>query len=144
MNIKRRLSSGDLMLLELVFAIIFFSLAIAASMSVFGNAYEMSHVAESRSQAVRETDSAAEVIRSSETKEEMESLLTGNGFGIKGNGCYEKLFGNDAYRLIINVSESERLINADMRCFYTKDSASYSSSEPFYDLTIQHAVKGGS
>ena len=143
MRIGNRLSSGNLMLLELIFAIIFFSLAMAASMSVFGNAYEMSSRAEDQSAALRETDSAAEIIRSSETKEEMDSLLTAAGFTGDIDTGYEKLYGNDKYRLTISLSGNGKLIQADMLCCPVKDAAGSGSPEPFYDLRIKHAMKGG-
>ena len=143
MKTGNRLSSGNLMLLELVFAIIFFCLAMAASMSVFGNAYEMSSRAEDQDAALRETDSAAEIIRSSETKEEMDSLLTAAGFTGSMETGYEKLVCDDRYRLTISLSESGKLIQADMLCYSAKDGTQSEPMEPFYDLSIKHALKGG-
>ena len=143
MKTGNRLSSGNLMLLELVFAIVFFCLAMAASMSVCGNAYEMSSRAEDQGAALRETDSAAEIIRSSETKEEMDSLLNSAGFTGNMETGYEKLFCDDKYRLTISLSESGKLIQADMLCYSAKDSTQNEPIEPFYDLSIKHALKGG-
>ncbi|MCR4590835.1 MAG: hypothetical protein K5668_08450 [Lachnospiraceae bacterium] len=140
---KRRLSSGDLMLLELVFAIIFFCLTMAGTMSVFGNAYEMSTVAEDRDLATRETATAAEIIRASGSRTEMDGLLQSNGFTPAGENVYEKTYGDGKYRLTISVSMPETMLNADMACYYTKSTASHSSDEAFYDLNIRHSMKGG-
>ena len=104
MKFRRRLTSGDLLLLELVFAIIFFCLTMSASMAVFGNAYEMSSKAESLDDAVRESNSAIEIIRSSDTAEEIDSLLASSGFSGNSGSSYSKEYGNDKYRIEIKVS----------------------------------------
>ena len=141
---KRRLSSGDLMLLELVFAIVFFCLSMAAAMSVFGNAYEMSSVAEDRDISVREISSAAEIIRASDSKEEMGSYLLSEGFATAGNDVYEKTYGDGEYRLVITVTGTGTLYSADMSCYYVKSTASHNTKEAFYDLVVKHSMKGDS
>ena len=66
MKERTRLSSGNMLLLELLFAIIFFSLTLSVTLSVFGEAYALSRQAEGKDLAVAEANDVAEIIRSSE------------------------------------------------------------------------------
>ena len=141
---NRRLSSGDLMLLELIFAIIFFCISMAATMSVFGNAYEMSSIAGDRDISIREVASAAEIIRAADTKEELDSYLTSEGFAPSGENGYEKTYGDGRYHLNLILSMSGTMLNADLRCYYNKSTATHSTDEAFYQLDIRHSMKGGS
>ncbi len=142
--IKRRLSSGDLMLLELIFAIIFFCFSMAATMSVFGNAYEMSQLAGDRDVSIREAASAAEIIRAADTEKEMDSYLTAEGFAPSGENVYEKTYGDGKYRINVVLSMSGTLLNADLNCYYNKSTTVHSTDEAFYRLNIKHSMKGGS
>ena len=64
MKERTRLSSGNMLLLELLFAIIFFSLTLSVTLSVFGEAYVLSRRAEGLDLAVAEANDVAEIIRS--------------------------------------------------------------------------------
>ncbi len=131
MNIRRRLSSGDLLLLELVFAIIFFCLAMAASMSVFGNAYEMSSKAAATNEAVREAVSAAEMIRASSSVEEAGEFLKMNGFTPSSDSRFEKKYGDEDSTISVSLTTSGRLMTGTIECF-DKDGNS------LYSLTVDH------
>ncbi len=142
MKTRRRLTSGDLMLLELIFAILFFCLAMAASLSVFGNAYEMSEKAEATDLAVFESNGAAELIRSSSTLKEAETLLKNNGYSVKDGTSSEKLYGDGRFKIAVNMTEKGKLVNAEFNCFYMDDKGFNDPSEPFYTITIKHYMKG--
>lgn len=131
MNIKRRLSSGDLLLLELVFAIVFFCLAMAASMSVFGNAYEMSAKAAATDEAVREAVSAAEMIRASSSPEEAGDFLKMNGFTPVSESRFEKKYGDEESVISVTLSTSGRLITGNIECCDKQ-------GESIYSLSVDH------
>ncbi len=135
MNIRRRLTSGDMLLLELIFAIVFFCLAMAASMSVFGNAYEMSSKAAARDMAVREAASAAEIVRSAESFKEAGELLVRAGYTFSGSG-YEKTFGDEGNTISVNLKEAGKLITADIRCY----DLSGTEEDAIYSLTVDHCT----
>ena len=134
MNIRRRLTSGDMLLLELIFAIVFFCLAMAASMSVFGNAYEMSSKAALKDMAVREAASTAEIVRSSDSFKEAGELLTMAGFTLSG-GSYERTFG-DGESISVTLKEEGKLITANIDCY----DSSGDGGEAVYSLTINHCI----
>ncbi len=134
MKFKRRLTSGDLLLLELVFAIIFFCLTMSASMAVFGNAYEMSSKAEKLDAAVREANSAAEIIRSANTADDIYSMLQTEGFTGSG-GVYSKEYGDGKYSINIIGVQNVNLFSADIVCKDTKG-----TTEPIYEINIKHAL----
>lgn len=140
MRARQRLSSGDLLLLELVFAIIFFSLSLAATMSVFGKAYELSSGAAGRNMAVTESNAAAEIIRASSDEAEADELLKKAGFTSR-QGRYLKDYGDGKYSMTINTSREGRLFKADISCYKVTD-ADAPASDPVYSLTIEHAMKG--
>ena len=140
MRARQRLSSGDLLLLELVFAIIFFSLSIAATMSVFGKAYELSSGAAGRNMAVTESNAAAEIIRASSDEAEADELLKKGGFTFS-QGRYFKDYGDGKYCMTVDTAKEGRLFRADISCYKVTD-ADAPASDPVYSLTIEHAMKG--
>ena len=135
MKFKRRLTSGDLLLLELVFAIIFFCLTMSASMAVFGNAYEMSSKAESLDSAVRESNSAIEIIRSSATAEEIDSGFASSGYTGAPLRSYTKEYDNGKYRIDIAVSVTGNLYSAVINCYKQSD-----PETSIYDISVKHAL----
>ncbi len=140
MRAGQRLSSGDLLLLELVFAIVFFSLSIAATMSVFGNAYEMSSKASARNTAVAETNSVIEIIRSSATETEADEMLQKTGFVKDDKGIYSKEYGDGKYNMKMETAVSGKLYTADVSCYYSKGE-SEPEADPFYSIKVEHAIK---
>jgi hypothetical protein len=139
MKARRRLSSGDLLLLELVFAIIFFCLAMAATMSVFGKAYEMSDLAKGQDLAVVETNAVAEIIRASKSSDEADKLLKASGLESVGKGEYSKTYGDGKYVMSILTSETDGMYTAQMHC--VKQGAG--ADEPgVYDISIDHYMRG--
>ncbi len=131
------------MLMEILIAIFFFSLVLASSMSVFGKAYEMSEKAGSGSAAMTETNSAAEIIRSCDTEEEINTLLKSRGFNSPSADRYEKFFNNGQGLINIEISMEDRLLTAEMSCYHVDDNSTRDPGEAFYSLTIKHAMRGG-
>lgn len=71
-----RASRSSLLLMELMVSLLLFALAGAACVRVMQAAGELSRQAERLTRGVEETSSAAELIRSAETKQEALELLT--------------------------------------------------------------------
>ncbi|MCR5024926.1 MAG: hypothetical protein K6A90_11440 [Lachnospiraceae bacterium] len=140
MNLRQRLSAGNLLLLELILALVFFSLTMAATMSVFGRAYEMSKDAAGIDMALAQSNSAIEIIRSVDRSEEIRNILTGNGFSNPEEGRYEKGYGDGRYNMELILSKEGNLITADISCLDNEDRAD--TAEPLYEISIKHAVKG--
>lgn len=140
MKERTRLSSGNMLLLELLFALIFFSLTLSVTLSVFGEAYVLSRQAEGRDMAVAEANDVAEIIRSAEFISEIDGLLTQNGFSRGSDGQYMGEYNNDKYSIIVSTSVSGRLFTADIACY---DLRSGGAEPPIYELKVEHAVKDG-
>ncbi len=140
MNLRQRLSSGNLLLLELILALIFFSLTMAATMSVFGRAYEMSKQAAGIDMALAQSNSAIEIVRSADTAEEIRETLTGEGYSNPEEGRYEKEYGDGKYNMELTLSEDGNLVTADISCLDNADGKD--TAEPLYEISIKHAVKG--
>ncbi len=138
--IRRRLSSGDLMLLELVFAIVFFCLAMAASMSVFGTSYEMSAKAAAKDEAVREVTSAAEIVRSSASAEDAGELLKKAGFTAASSSQYEKKYGEKGECIYVTLSSTETLLTAALECRAPAGNGEEASESVIYSLKVDHCI----
>ncbi len=137
MNNKERPSSGSLLMLELIFAIVFFALAIAVTVSVFGKAYVLSSKATAIDMAVAETNDIAEMIRSSDSEGEIEDLISKKGMKKVSDGKYEMPYGEGKFSLDMSVDREGKLYSASMVC------VDNSTGEDVYDILIQHALKGG-
>jgi len=135
---RTRLSSGNMLLLELLFALIFFSLSLSVTLSVFGQAYVLSKKAEGKDLAVAETNDVAEIIRSARSVSEIDSLLTARGLSADEGGRYLLSYGDDKYNMIVTTSLSGKLYTADIACY---DSNNASDPAAIYELKVEHAVK---
>lgn len=140
MKERSRLSAGNMLLLELLFAIIFFSLTLSVTLSVFGQAYSVSRQAEGRELAVAEANDIAEIIRSVRKTDEIDGLLALKGVTKESDGKYVMTYGDGDYRMTIDTSLTGRLYLAEIAC-YSETGAS--GAEPVYELTVEHAVKTG-
>lgn len=138
MKERSRLSAGNMLLLELLFAIVFFSLTLSVTLSVFGQAYSISKKAEGRTLAVAESNDIAEIIRSGSKAEEIENLFSLKGVRKESEGNYTMTYGDGQYRMSIYVSRSGRLYIADISCYAEGGG---SAEEPLYQITVEHAVK---
>ncbi|MBO6147748.1 MAG: hypothetical protein J6O55_00220 [Lachnospiraceae bacterium] len=136
MKTRGRLSSGNLLLLELIFAIFFFCLSVAVTVSVFGKAFSMSRNAYSGNKAVAEAKSVAEIIRSVETVAEAEKYLLEKGLYPNADGDYELLYGDGRYRLVLSATLDGNLYTGEIICTVV------SSGEDIYKLTVSHWMKG--
>ena len=139
MRERTRLSSGNMLLLELLFALIFFGLTLSVTLSVFGEAYVLSKQAEARDMAVAETNDVAEVIRSSEYSSEIDELLTAKGLTKDSDGNYTADFGDGKYNMVISTALSGKLYTANIKCYDPQNP----DGSPIYELTVDHAVKDG-
>lgn len=139
MKERTRLSSGNMLLLELLFALIFFSLTLSVTLSVFGEAYVMSRQAEGVNLAVAEANDVAEIIRSAEKASDIEGLLSLKGLSRMSDGIYMSSYGDDRYDIIVTSSQSGRLYSAVITCRKAGDAP----EEPaLYELAVDHALKG--
>ena len=142
MKERTRLSSGNMLLLELLFALIFFSLTLSVTLSVFGEAYVLSRQAEGRDMAVAEANDVAEMIRSSEYISEIDGLLTRRGFSRDSQGNYTGDYGDGKYRMVVSTTIAERLFTADIAC-YDSNIEETDPAAAVYELKVEHAVKDG-
>ena len=138
MKERTRLSSGNMLLLELLFALIFFSLTLSVTLSVFGEAYVLSRQAEGRDMAVAEVNDVAEIIRSADHVSEIEEMLIRKGFSKGADGLYNEKYGDDKYRMTISAAVAGRLYTANIACYDLRN-----EETPIYELKIEHAVKDG-
>ena len=140
MKERVRLSSGNMLLLELLFALVFFSLTLSVTLSVFGEAYALSREAEGRDLAVAETNDVAEIIRSAESAQEIGELLSMKGLAKDSAGRYQMNYGDGRYSMIINEAVQGRLYTAEISCYKATD-ADASEAPLVYELTVEHALK---
>ena len=138
MKERTRLSSGNMLLLELLFALIFFSLTLSVTLSVFGEAYVLSRQAEGRDMAVAETNDVAEIIRSAEYASEIDALLARKGLTKDADGHYVGGYGDGKYSMMISTSISGKLYTADIACYDLKNSG---QTDAIYTLEVDHAVR---
>ena len=141
MKERTRLSAGNMLLLELLFAIIFFSLTLSVTLSVFGEAYALSRQAEGRNLAVAESNDVAEIIRSAEYASEIDGLLSLKGLVSEAEHRYAMDFGDGRYRMVVSTGLQGRLYTADIECY---DQAGGPTDGSVYKLVVEHAVKEGS
>ena len=142
MREKHRLSSGQLLLLELVIAVGFFSMSVAVTMSIFGNAYAMSSEAEAKKHAVYKADDISEIIRSVSDEAEIDRSLINYGF-VNNNGIYEMRYSEDKYRVTVSPSVSGKLYEAEVDFYDESNETENANTEPFYTVIIDHALKKG-
>ncbi|MCR5775299.1 MAG: hypothetical protein K6G42_09475 [Lachnospiraceae bacterium] len=139
MKERTRLSSGNMLLLELLFALIFFSLTLSVTLSVFGKAYAISLQAEGKEAAVAESNDVAEIIRSASGESEIKELLKAKGVTEESDGHYSMIYGDGRYRMEISTSVKGKLYTADIACYDPKN-----PDASLYDLKVEHALKEGS
>lgn len=137
MKQKERPSAGSLLMLELIFAIVFFALAIAVTVSVFGKAFVLSNRAVAVNRAVAETNDISEMIRSCDSEDEIEALVSKKGMAKQSDGKYEMSYDDGKFLLSMNTKTEGRLYTASMVCTDT------GTGEEVYDILIEHALKGG-
>jgi hypothetical protein len=136
---RTRLSSGNMLLLELLFAMIFFGLSLSVTLSVFGEAYVLSKQAEGKDMAVAEANDVAEIIRSARSASEIDDLFTVKGLTKNTDGKYTAGFGNNKYDMVISTALSGRLFSADIKCYDLRNE----DGTPIYELTVEHVLKDG-
>ncbi len=140
MKERTRLSSGNMLLLELLFALIFFSLTLSVTLSVFGEAYVLSRQAEGLDLSVAEANDVAEIIRSAKRVSDMDGLLALAGLTKTGDGTYMSSYGEDKYDLTVTTSLSGRLYSAVITC---REAGAAPDEPAMYELSVDHALKEG-
>ena len=141
MKQRVRAGSRNLLLLELVICILFFSVASAVCLQLFAQAHRKSAEARERNIAVNLVSSCAEIVASSKDSEDAKSLLqqeypalavseTGEGFSAELPGVF------DSDTLIISLTCREQMIACDI-------SVQGASRETVYSLTLFHHVQRG-
>lgn len=137
---KNRPRSSSLFLMELILAILFFSIASAVCVQFFVKSHLMSRNSNALNHAVNECASAAEIIDTAEdTTDSMEILR-----GLYPNGDYSDnrmiIYYDDAftacseadavYFLTLHIEKSDQTLTADMQ--FTED------TNIIYELNTKH------
>lgn len=143
MRERRRLSSGQLLLMELIIAVGFFCFSAAVAMSIFGKAYVLSIGSAAKERSAIEADSVSEIIRSVSDEAEIDEMLRKMGFECKSDGSYEKIFDEGKYKMVIVSSVEKRLYKAEIKSFIVSKSGDVSDTEPVFTMEVLHALKNG-
>lgn len=128
--------SSSLFLIELILAILFFSIASAVCVQLFVKSHSLSKKAELLAISVNECSDAAEIIRSADSFTEIEkrlkeaypdALSTENGLHIPyENGCQMNLYWeHPSGKILTEISYIQ-----------------ISTSETIYELKIEHLLTG--
>ena len=143
MRERHRLSSGQLLLMELIIAVGFFCFSAAVTMSIFGKAYVISVESAAKERSAIEADSVSETIRSVSNEAEIDELLRKLGYECKSDGNYEKIFDEGKYKMVIVSSVEKRLYKAEIKSFIISRSDDASDTEPVFTMEVLHALKNG-
>lgn len=120
MNRRNRASSSHLFLLELIIAILFFSIASAACVQIFVRSHVLSQDAQALNMAVSECTGAAEIVRSCDDPGEAADIFT---------GLYsEAVVGEDGESITV---------------YYDSELQPSGSENAAYEMTVQLAESGG-
>ena len=143
MSHKDNSHSSSLFLLELILAILFFSIASAVCVQLFVKSHLLSRQAEVLSIAVNECSDAAEIILSSDSEEEMLKKLINAYPNIKCNDKDLTITYDESYELKIQYNFSTNPNNSNI---VTADIsfASANSGEMVYELDISHELSDNS
>ena len=144
---NRRSHASSLFLLELILAILFFSIASAVCVQLFIKAHLLSTDARALNVAVNECASAAEIISTSDSEQEALSLVQ-QAFpdaSVSDDGsALDCFFGENltpaekesaSYVLHVELLRSGRQLDADIGFLRLSDASSV------YSLTLQHHLQ---
>lgn len=146
MTRRNRAKSSSLFLLELILAILFFSMASAVCVQLFVKSHLLSRDAWELNTTVTEVSSAAELIHVSDDIPSAASLLKaeypesevsgGSGIEIYYNEDFQSCKKNDAvYCLSARFTEDESMLNGELKMNKLKDGS------VIYSLDISHHLQ---
>lgn len=138
-------------LMELIFAILIFSIASAISVSAFAKAHSLSSQASLQNASVTLVSSAADLVRSSSSREDAEDLLAKSySRAEQTSGTWSVFYDQDlqeckksdaAYCLTIRLSGPEDgLLKAALNFYGIGNEKDNSSGGSVCSLTVEHAV----
>lgn len=148
MNRKKRAQSSTLFLLELILAILFFSLASAVCVQFFVKSRLLSRGAQNLNHAVNECSGIAEIVNSSDSMDSALAVIQDiyQEADISGedsptvNIYYDKNFtpcktGQETFILKTALQLDDHMLTADISMEETKPDSS------FYQLTVRHYLQ---
>lgn len=139
MSHKNSSHSSSLFLLELILAILFFSIASAVCVQLFVKSHLLTRQAEVLSVAVNECSDAAEIILSSDSEESMLKKLSTAYPNIKCNDRNLTIPCDESYELKIQYDISATQNNSNRVTAYISF-ASANDGELVYELDISHEL----
>lgn len=148
MKHRNRAQSSSLFLLELILAILFFSLASAVCVQFFVKSHLLSRDARNLNYAVNECSGIAEIINASNGTADALNLIQQaykNAKTESGNGSSICVYYNDrfapcgpadsAYKLLTALTEEDGILTA----YISMDQADLET--PIYQLTVKHHLQ---
>lgn len=143
MERSKRINSPGILLTELIFAVLIFAVAAAVCMQLFAGAHSMSTRSVELSHAVSECSSAAELVSSLNSADELEKLIYAvYPTAEKAGESYTVFFSADflpcpkteaRYTLSLNASGEEGGVNADI--------VFSSADEDIYTLSVFRHIR---
>lgn len=141
---KNRPKSSSIFLIELILAILFFSIAGSFCVQFFVKSHILSKRSQALAFAVNECSSIAEICRTCESAADATSILTKEYPGFQVQECLLFYFDEDfapcepalaAYRIELTLSEEEQMLSSSLRVYTTED-------ETFiYDFETSHHLQ---
>lgn len=148
MNRKNRAQSSSLFLLELILAILFFSIASAVCVQFFVKSHLMSRNARNLNYAVNECSAVAELVTASDGVEDACSLILtlyeeaqiAETYPPDIRIDYDETFapcraGEGAYTLLVSFTEENQMLTASISM---KETA---PGDSIYQLTVKHHLQ---
>ena len=116
---KRSGRAGTLFLLEIIFTILFFSLAAAVCVNIFAKAREISGDAQKLNHAVTEVSNICETVAAAGSREEAETLLAQVHDFHEGCAALDENYEdteaqNAVYLLSYRLTETDGMLTADV------------------------------
>lgn len=155
MKHRNRAKSSSLFLLELILAILFFSLASAVCVQFFVKSHILSRDAQSLNHAVNECSGIAEIVNTSDGTEEVLDLITevysdapietyeenGDIPAVSVRIYYDEEFipcteSEGVYTLQVELWEQGRMLTAGITMAEIE-------KDPIYELTVKHYLQRG-
>lgn len=140
---KNRARSSSLFLMELILAILFFSITSAVCVQFFVKSHLLSQDSQILTQAVNECSAAAEICSTSDSSEEAIDMLgrlypdaqedtQNNSITIYYTGDFNQCGADSGfYTMKVSLSEKDTMLNADI---------SFEDEEPVYSLNTSHHI----
>ena len=143
---KNRAQSSSLFLMELILAILFFSITSAVCVQFFVKSHLLSQESQVLTQAVNECSTIAEILRTSDSLFSAEQLIAQeypDHYGETDSGEPVLYFDEDfaecsasehIYKIVLSLDETDDMLTADMNVIKSSDSS------VIYQLQTQHHI----